>query len=330
MIFNVNESSNVREVAPSPYELGVVGAFRHMAECEHNYNALMQAAGISELKYYTETGKDLWVNEAGSLSGFIAKAKAFVKSAWEKIKAMFKKLWMYVDQVTASDKDFVKKYQKQILMAKKDLEFEGYAFAALDDAIAECTENPQNSIDRANANRKEVESLDSDKLADYIEKEFYGNESEADFWKEIHDGLFGEKETVKFNPADQIKFISGSEENIKALKKAESGLEKAFNKLVKDLEKEEKDTMNSIKADNSQEANDEASKKAKGVANFITVVKTFSSIEMRMVGVCIDAVKKRRAQAKSVCIKAISKTAKDNKKNESAAYGNLFAGVTMI
>ena len=41
----------------------------HVYENECNYNAIMKAAGISELKYYKETGGDLFVQEAGAAGG---------------------------------------------------------------------------------------------------------------------------------------------------------------------------------------------------------------------------------------------------------------------
>ena len=58
MIFNTDNYYD-GPVAPSPYPVGIEGALMHVYENECNYNALMKAVGISELKYYQETGKNL-------------------------------------------------------------------------------------------------------------------------------------------------------------------------------------------------------------------------------------------------------------------------------
>ena len=69
MIFGENslamDSGIVQE---SPYELGYGGALMHVWENEMNYNAIMKAVGISEMRYYNETGGDLLVQEAGAFS----------------------------------------------------------------------------------------------------------------------------------------------------------------------------------------------------------------------------------------------------------------------
>ena len=53
----------------------------HVYENECNYNAIVKSVGISELKYYQETGKDLFVNEAGAFKKFGSKVTAFFKAS---------------------------------------------------------------------------------------------------------------------------------------------------------------------------------------------------------------------------------------------------------
>ena len=137
MIFNMNESAtfggytvNMEAVQESPYELGLEGALMHVYENECNYNALMRAVGLSEMRYYQETGKDLFVNEAGALGNFIEKAKTLFKKVIEKIAMIAKKFMAKINSYVVSDKDFVKKYEKDLL--RRDLgsmKFTGWKFS---------------------------------------------------------------------------------------------------------------------------------------------------------------------------------------------------------
>ena len=102
MIFNEMNTNNTAisydAVQESPYELGIGGALMHVYENECNYNALMKAAALSEMKYYNQTGGDLFVQEAGAFAGFIQKAKEFFKKVIEKIKSIAKKFIAKINQ----------------------------------------------------------------------------------------------------------------------------------------------------------------------------------------------------------------------------------------
>ena len=77
---NISESAiDIADVEPSKYEANLEGALMCVYENECNYNALMKATGLSELKYYKETAGDLFLNEAGAFGGFLSKAKEFFK-----------------------------------------------------------------------------------------------------------------------------------------------------------------------------------------------------------------------------------------------------------
>ena len=136
MIFDsYNESSTVSldAIKESPYPLGYEGALMHVYENELNYYSLMKAVGLSEMKYYQETGKELFLNEAGAFGSFIEKVKAFFKKVIEKIKSIFKKFIAAIDQYTLENKKFVKKYGQEIMRKNlTDFEFEGYSFKELE------------------------------------------------------------------------------------------------------------------------------------------------------------------------------------------------------
>ena len=145
MIFDsYNESSTVSldAIKESPYPLGYEGALMHVYENELNYYSLMKAVGLSEMKYYQETGKELFLNEAGAFGSFIEKVKAFFKKVIEKIKSIFKKFIAAIDQYTLENKKFVKKYGQEIMRKNlTDFEFEGYEFKTLDSAGTNFTNN---------------------------------------------------------------------------------------------------------------------------------------------------------------------------------------------
>ena len=124
MIFNTETYYDDMQVGESPYPVGLEGA-------------LMKAVGISELRYYQDTGKSLFVHEAGVFASFIQKAKEFFKKVIEKIKQIFHKFAAVMNQYTMKDKEFVKKYSKELYRKNiTDFTFDGYTFKNLDDAVA--------------------------------------------------------------------------------------------------------------------------------------------------------------------------------------------------
>ena len=93
MIFdsNISAPTNWDAVQESPYTLGLEGGLMHVYENERNYCEMMKAVGISEARYYAETGQDLFLNEAGAFGSFLENAKKFFKKVWEKVKGLFRK-----------------------------------------------------------------------------------------------------------------------------------------------------------------------------------------------------------------------------------------------
>lgn len=137
MIFN-NDSyaATSYDVKPSPFEPTIEGALMHVYENACNYNALMKAVGLAEMKYYQETGKELFLNEAGAFSGFIDKLKAFFKKVIEKIKSIFHKFMAVINQYRMTDAEFLKKYSSEIRRKNlKDFEYNGWTFKDLNTVV---------------------------------------------------------------------------------------------------------------------------------------------------------------------------------------------------
>lgn len=264
MIFNTDNYYD-GPVAPSPYPVGLEGALMHVYENECNYNALMKAVGISELKYYQETGKNLFIHEAGAFSAFLDKAKAFFKKVIEKIKQIFHKFAAVMNQYTMSDKKFVKTYSKEINRKDiSDFTFSGYTFKGLDDAISKSTDidvskyDPDKFDDADKATlRSDGFQSDSDKINDVIEERRgewlgeltggnHGSLDESEFRDEIKDFLYGnngEKEELEDKDIDKrkiLQWIEGTDKAITNANKKQKECTRAIDKMIKKVEEFEK------------------------------------------------------------------------------------------
>jgi len=266
MIFNTDNNYYDGPVAPSPYPVGLEGALMHVYENECNYNALMKAVGISELKYYQETGKNLFIHEAGAFAGFLSKAKAFFKKVIEKIKQIFHKFAAVMNQYTMSDKKFVKQYSKEINRKDiSDFTFSGYTFEGLDKALSasidlDMSKYNINNFDD-NYKRKlgtDEKAVDSDKLNDIIEEHRgtwlnkitggnHGSLDESEFRDEIKDYLYGnggEKEELDDKQIDKrkiLQWIEGKERAIKDANNKQKECTRAIDKMIKKIEEFEKE-----------------------------------------------------------------------------------------
>ena len=264
MIFNTDNYYD-GPVAPSPYPVGLEGALMHVYENECNYNALMKAVGISELKYYQETGKNLFVHEAGAFAGFLSKAKAFFKKVIEKIKQIFHKFAAVMNQFTMSDKKFVKQYSKEINRKDiSDFTFSGYTFEGLDTAVnAKIDTEDKYALDKFDDNRQRSlrtnsdYQKDSDGNNDFIEEKRggwlrnitgkdHGSLDESEFRDELKDFLYGnsgEKEELDDKQIDKrkiLQWIEGTDRAIKDAERKQRDCTRAIEKYIKKVEEFEK------------------------------------------------------------------------------------------
>ena len=332
MIFNeMNTNTVSREaVQESPYELGIGGALMHVYENECNYNALMKAAALSEMKYYNETGGDLFVQEAGAFAGFVQKAKEFFKKVIEKIKAIAKKFMAKINQFTMKDKDFVKKYQNELVRRDlKDMEFNGYAFPAWKGNTASTG---------AVAGLQSDGSDDQEALNDIIEKN-RGNivggaaMTESEYRDELKQKLYGDKDDIKVNIRAELGIISDTAKLVKDAEKEEKDVIKGIEDIIKEIEKEAAKLDKDITADVKAGSKDDASihgrdNLIKGLNNRITVYKALSNDLTVYFGAVTKALVDRKNQAKAICVKALSY------KHEAATleggYGDIFSGVEIV
>lgn len=344
MIFSDSYSGSNGVVKESQYTPDLKGALMLVYENEMNYNAMMRAVGISEMRYFQETGGDLFVQEAGALSGFIEKAKAFFKKVIEKIKSLFAKFVAVINQYTMKDSDFVKKYETKLMKVDiRGFEFKGYQFSDLDSGnlINQTAFNGYFS----NAGKKEEYedqpvNTDDDvsEAKDYLRAEMIGSNSksmtEIEFRDTLKANLYGNNgdkvdlENIRLR--DQLKFVKDTKANISAAEREQKKDTDTINKFIKVLEKYQKDFDKSITASAKDEDNQKNSASIKYISQCIAVAKSGSNDITTAFGMLIQALKDRRSQAKAICVKALSYKPKNEAAYREGAYNSIFDGVKIV
>lgn len=349
MIFDMNESAiggyavNMEAVQESPYALGLEGALMHVYENECNYNTLMRAVGLSEMKYYQETGKDLFMNEAGALGGFIEKAKSLFKKVIEKIAQIAKKFMATINSYVASDKDFVKKYEKDLLRRDTTgMKFTGWKFPEFAPNFSQVAAAKLITASGISTDAGDYEKV-GEGAAEANEKEICENRAkivgasgddmtEDEFRKELHDKLYGEeKEEFDVNIRSCMSTITNASKEIKAVESQQKTATKVVNDLIKALETAQSKIS---KWDDAEKTDTELSGKknnaVKSLSYNIAAAKAYCNDMTVAFGMMVQAKKDANRQAKAICVKALSY----KKKDESAVYAEgsmdgLFDGVVI-
>lgn len=360
MIFDANytSTSDLSAIKESPYELGLAGAMMHVYENECNYNAIMKAVGLSELKYYQETGKDLFVHEAGAFDGFIAKMKAFFKAVIEKIKSIFKKFVAMFDQYTLNDKQFVKKYGDQLIRKDlKDFEFTGYKFgdfAKVQGRIEAAGGNLKNYLDTYTISHNKDSNYDdntydnrrykdSDEVNEKKETEravkiigVSGKMDETEFKDKLKELLYGDddKETLdNISIRDQLSIIENTKDDIKKVEKTQKELEKGINDLLKTLDKVPSEIRKKYSYSSNKNLTDQQNKRInnaiQNISDSYDIGKSLSNDITVAFGMIVQAYKDRNRQAKAICVKALSYKHEAAMVSESSYSDDIFAGVVI-
>lgn len=350
MIFDTVTSSsaiNWDAVQESAYQLGLEGGLMHVYENECNYNAIMKAAGISELKYYKECGGDLFVNEAAATGGFIDKFISFFKKVGEKIAQMFKKFVMTIGSFVQSDKTFVKKWKPQVFRNFKEFDFNGYKFdlsmvntiSSKAASIAVGKQDPAQLARQADVHPMSDDDIEAKRKE--MMKDICGEDvdSESEMKDELHKKVYGDnKEDFKVTASTCIEafsYISDTKKNIKEIqdfqKKFNTGIDKYCNSL-EDAKKELLKYMDQAKDNNAKEAQ---SNKMKTVTQQIALTKDNAQYFTTAFSLFIGAFKDANRQSKAICVKALNSGSRKKEAtadaigtNESAA--DIFANVEII
>lgn len=292
-------------------EPGIEAAYTMIVESEQNYNNMMKMIGINELNVFETTGQEM-VYEAVDIKGFIAAAKKFFLNLWEKIKGLFKKFFSMFDAAVKNDKEFLKKYNKELTLASsnlKDFEFEGFEFklSAVSVSGAESAMNGYFTKVFVTDVAQSIENYKDEDLEDKLRGAAIGKGdlSQAELAKELFSILrSGQDSKETISNISLVKYMNEIEGSAKAKKEAEKSfkeIKKAIDTIIRNLEKDERDLLKEKNSDLEAQ-----SRKIKDTNNQISAEKTKMSILQTVNGAILTAIKDQNKQARSVCVKAMS------------------------
>lgn len=322
MIFGINENTSATAVAASPYEANLEGALMHVYENECNYNAIMKAVGLSELKYYQENNGAELFNEAGAAKGFIDKVVSFFKACLDKIKAIGKKIYETISGFVRSDKKFVEHARKELTGKDlKGMKFKGYDFGSVTPEFPEISlEVSNNAGDYTAAGSKDAQEEQKKKQRGACIGK--GPLTEQELRKELKKALYGEeKKEITVDTDAALKTISDTKQVLASINLAEKKITNTIQAYIKALQAAKKFFS----------TDKEANSTAIGSLNEkIALAKAQSNDATVVFGMLCQQAKDKNRQAKAMCVKAINYKPEGSKKNESALYGDLFAGVQIL
>lgn len=308
-------------------------------ENECNYNTLMKAVGISELRYYNDTGKELFVEDAGAFSKFIDSAKKFFQKIIDGIKGLFNKFMAFIRSKLSDNKTFLKKYKSEL--TSKDLsgfKFKGYQFEKIewrpDEANIPDLTKGGNDVDDDGRGFVSDHSNDPSDYLDQNRAEIAGSLttasklSKAEFIKLLKENLVGkEKKEFTVDINKEIEILENARLEISLAKSNQDYICNIIKTYIKTLESNRKTYVAA-----TDDKGEDKSKYLKNINKDIALMKSSSNDYNIAYGQIISALKTQNAQAKAICAKALSykkdssSSSSDETKNEST-ISSLFANV---
>jgi len=347
-MFILNESEYTTTKG-SKYTGDLQGAMYAVLDNTKNWNRICEAASLMELQYYNEHGTNVWAMEEGALDGFVNTVVKFLKSVAKKIQEMFQHFLGFISSMVSKDKDFVKKYQKDImakasrLSSNNSIEIEGYTFKDLDKGDSVFNKGFTDAFAATQVSGTLAEDIRNNKVdSDYIEelKETLRgkiiNDSKLDsdeFKTKLKEKFYGseDKDTIEVTSSAEItkllSIIKDTSTNTKNAESAKKKLISDIDKAIKDIEKSAKDFED--QAMDAKDDNDVKTKTSRASYNRYKadILRSMSNDYTVAFGVLLDAYKDRNRQARAVCVKCLGL------KQESASYygsGSLLGNVTIL
>ena len=302
------------EIVASPYEDFTEGAMAIVAESEENFSNLMEYIGMNEAAQFAETGEPVVYTEA-SFAEIKAKIRSFIDKVIEKIKALFKRIMLFIDQRTKSDKEFVRKYRKRIEAASTtDLEFSGYPFSKAGtvniskvEGVIDTASTKEEREDAVNVITQAIAGCDRDEYKSKLFEILHGSDSKED--------LSGSDLDLSI----AMKCIENTDKGKTAAKKGYDDATKALNNIKKSAEKISMEK----KSDKEKDVHTMKLYVIREACNFITIAY----------GAIITAIKDENAQSRALCAKAMVKSktlTRESATIEHPAYEGFFDGFDMI
>lgn len=237
------------------------------------FNSIIQT-DIQESYMINEGVSDyeIEVFQEAAVGGLFGKLIEFVKKIWEKIKGIFKTLWVKLENLFSKDgKSLVAKYKKEVL--RKNLSKMKYKWAERKTAELNLEDVGNEGFNTVKTMREEFVILDGemsiDKNEDVVKKleddleddtllekqlgDILGGGSSielADFDKEAHEYLFDDVEDedsgAQSKISDVIRIIENGPKELSNLKKYENALNKFYKATLKKIEDKSKEVIKDI------------------------------------------------------------------------------------
>ena len=347
----------------------VEAAARVSAEAQVNWNKIMEACTITEFACLEATGQE-FLYEAGNLSAFFEKVKAFFKNLWQKIQSIFKKAAMQFNAMISNDKDFLNKYKKTINNAinselkKENIEvdiYKDYVFLTKD-ADAICGSGSQ-IADKDNMGTvsnvagvfglaasgskswediaKEItEDMVSDKVDEYraklikvVDSSYSSNDaSDKEFKSDLVDALRGS------DSKDSVAIKEAASTAVSFLERS-SKLKSTLNTMLKQNKKEIDKALTDINKlekdlNKAMSENTKDGKKAGSqhtvVNKGIQLLKSQKTIYATFSSTILQELKNCSKQCKSVCVKVVSSAKHEAATVTSEGSMSLLDGLDLI
>lgn len=240
---------NSDEIVANENYYGVVGACQMMLEGFQNDQAIFEsvlAADFMEAVAVQEGAVEYSVVNEASVSGFIDKLKELVKKIWEKIKGLFQTFMTKINNVVIRDnKKFVDKYKKEVL--SKNLSKMKYKWAEPKEAgfkvLTEQLEVSKvtDAMDRCvGLSIDELKKLGEKASDNELLEEILGTEVK-EYAKEMHEKCFDDEEEIEgldsSRLTDCMDTLINSKTSLKNIEKAKTAADKAFNEMLKSIDK---------------------------------------------------------------------------------------------
>ena len=306
-----------KNVAPSPYAIGLETAYMYAADIERSYNALMEQAGIAQMKYYVENGELLTplteeeLEDKGKKeivpvttseepakvekkNGFFKKlaegAIKLLQMIREKLAAAWKKVKDILTNNALANKAFVAKYGKVLSDSKiKSAAVNGYDFKGL-------LKNPVATFtvpSKGTGQKYDTNAALKFCRAKYLNGFDGGGEN---FAEDLKSFLYGNKGTNSMDVAQALTIIKNSSGTIKQTGKNYATADKNLKELINKLEKDKEHVVESD----------------------ITLFKAYGQDLNTICNVYSKACADMSRQAKAVCVAALAAHKKFKKDSEAA------------
>lgn len=323
-----------------------------MYESEYNYNTLMQAIGLQELRE-ASYGRE-FVLEAKDTESFFEKVKNIFKKMFEGLTKAVKDVLSKLDFQAKSDKKFVMEHKNAILKGgEKGFEFRGFDTKKIEDLkefetvvksmatdnlsqtklyLAKLEKNitdeeVRDAIEEAEAYfNSEIEDKTTKNIARMIpgfdSKDFGADMS--DFGKFATEKIIGSKVDVKVNKkmAEDAIAVLSAERETSTIRASYNNVKDSYKEALKQL-----DAMN--KQINSGKYGPRMTKAMLICDKAIKCMRIRKNVLNTLFGVLLKSAKIRRSQCRYIVHAAVKKAKDTNTVDESASL-SMFSRVSLL